>query len=104
MPGTTRVMGATGIGKCCSARVKLGSRLPTQRVTANTDRHVYVPNYMAVLPALSRLLQILNMNVAGFVLIKDVDTARGTVTLVAPAAGQLPGRYLITGTLRSSID
>ncbi|PNW85613.1 hypothetical protein CHLRE_03g194800v5 [Chlamydomonas reinhardtii] len=48
--------------------------------------------------------QILNMNVAGFVLIKDVDTARGTVTLVAPAAGQLPGRYLITGTLRSSID
>ncbi|EFJ41740.1 hypothetical protein VOLCADRAFT_67961, partial [Volvox carteri f. nagariensis] len=48
--------------------------------------------------------QILNSNVAGFVLVKDVDTARGTVTVTAPAAGPLPGRYLILGSLRSSID
>ncbi|GLC38630.1 hypothetical protein PLESTB_000454200 [Pleodorina starrii] len=48
--------------------------------------------------------QILNANVAGFVLVKDVDTARGLVTVTAPAAGPLPGRYLLVGSLRSSID
>ncbi|KXZ44284.1 hypothetical protein GPECTOR_70g515 [Gonium pectorale] len=47
---------------------------------------------------------ILSSNVAGFVLVKDVDTARGTLTLTCPAAGQLPGRYLVLGSLRSSID
>lgn len=48
--------------------------------------------------------QILNANVAGFLLVKDVDTARGTVTFTSPAPGALPGRYLILGSLRSSID
>ncbi|GFR40680.1 hypothetical protein Agub_g1271, partial [Astrephomene gubernaculifera] len=44
--------------------------------------------------------QILNSNVAGFVLVKDVDTARGTITLTSPAPGPLPGRYLILGSIR----
>ncbi|GLI69742.1 hypothetical protein VaNZ11_014420 [Volvox africanus] len=48
--------------------------------------------------------QILNANVAGFVLVKDVDTARGTLTITAPAPGPLPGRYLIMGSLRSSME
>ncbi|KAG2483832.1 hypothetical protein HYH03_017355 [Edaphochlamys debaryana] len=48
--------------------------------------------------------QILNSNVAGFVLVKEVDTARGTVTLTTPAPGPLPGRYLVLGSLRSAID
>lgn len=48
--------------------------------------------------------QIPNTNVAGFLLVKDVDTARGLVTFMAPAPGALPGRYLVMGSLRSSLD
>ncbi|KAG1674622.1 hypothetical protein FOA52_001871 [Chlamydomonas sp. UWO 241] len=42
--------------------------------------------------------QILATNVAGFVLVKDVDAARGTITYLAPCTGNLPGRYLVTGS------
>ena len=48
--------------------------------------------------------QILSTNVAGFILVKDVDSARGTVTFLSPGPGPLPGRYLVTGSIRSSID
>jgi polyribonucleotide 5'-hydroxyl-kinase len=48
--------------------------------------------------------QILNANVAGFVVVKDVDTARGTVTLTTPSGGPLPGRYLLIGGMRTSLD
>ncbi|GIM12091.1 hypothetical protein Vretimale_15520 [Volvox reticuliferus] len=48
--------------------------------------------------------QILNANIAGFVLVKDVDTARGAVTITAPAPGPLPGRYLVMGSIRSSME
>lgn len=47
---------------------------------------------------------ILSMNVAGFILVKDVDSARGVVTFTSPNSGELPGRYLLMGSLRSSID
>lgn len=49
-------------------------------------------------------MQVLSTNVAGFILVKDVDSARGLVTYMAPCPGQLPGRYLVTGSLRSTID
>lgn len=42
--------------------------------------------------------QLLASNVAGFVLVTDVDVARGAVTVLAPCAGPLPGRYLIAGS------
>lgn len=48
--------------------------------------------------------QVLSTNVAGFVLVKDVDSVRGMVTYMAPCPGPLPGRYLVTGSLRSTID
>lgn len=48
--------------------------------------------------------QILSSNVAGFLLIQDVDSAKGTVTFMAPGPGPLPGRYLVNGSLRSTIS
>mmetsp|Transcript_40225 Transcript_40225/g.89282 ORF Transcript_40225/g.89282 Transcript_40225/m.89282 type:complete len:430 (+) Transcript_40225:36-1325(+) len=48
--------------------------------------------------------QILSTNVAGFVLVKDVDSTRGTVSFMSPCPGPLPGRYLVTGSLRSTLD
>jgi len=48
--------------------------------------------------------QVLSSNAAGFILVKEVDTARNTVTFVSPCPGQLPGRYLLAGSLRSAMD
>eukprot|EP00798_Chlamydomonas_sp_ICE-L_P007449 gene7449-589_t len=48
--------------------------------------------------------QILSTNVAGFMLVKDVDATKGMVTYMSPCPGALPGRYMITGSLRSTID
>jgi len=48
--------------------------------------------------------QILSTNIAGFVLVRDVDVARGMVTFLAPTPGQLPGRYLVAGSLRTTIS
>lgn len=54
--------------------------------------------------------QILAGNVAGFVLVTAVDTARSTVTLLCPCggggggSGPLPGRYLIAGSLKAYLD
>jgi polyribonucleotide 5'-hydroxyl-kinase len=55
--------------------------------------------------------QILAGNVAGFVLVTAVDTARSTVTLLCPCGGgggggtgPLPGRYLIAGSLKAYLD
>uniref|UniRef100_A0A7N0U8H8 Protein CLP1 homolog n=2 Tax=Kalanchoe fedtschenkoi TaxID=63787 RepID=A0A7N0U8H8_KALFE len=43
--------------------------------------------------------QIISSNVAGFIYITDIDMQRRTVTYLAPSAGELPGKYLIVGTL-----
>eukprot|EP00967_Tisochrysis_lutea_P017502 scaffold19828_cov19-Tisochrysis_lutea.AAC.3 len=34
--------------------------------------------------------------------VKDVDVARGTITVLSPAPGPLPNKYLVTGSLRSA--
>lgn len=39
-------------------------------------------------------------NVAGFLWVTDVDTARGTITYHAPCAGPLPSTILIMGDLK----
>ena len=45
--------------------------------------------------------QLLNSNVAGFVLITAVDAATGSVTYLSPSAGPLPGRgYLLSGSIK----
>ncbi|KAJ4721561.1 Protein CLP1-like [Melia azedarach] len=43
--------------------------------------------------------QIISSNVAGFIYVTDVDTHRKTITYLAPAAGELPSKNLIMGTL-----
>lgn len=43
--------------------------------------------------------EIISSNVAGFVFVTDINIERKTITYLAPAAGELPGKYLIVGTL-----
>ncbi|KAL9689399.1 hypothetical protein QQ045_009784 [Rhodiola kirilowii] len=43
--------------------------------------------------------QIISSNVAGYTYITDIDMHRKTVTYLAPSAGELPGKYLLAGTL-----
>ena len=48
--------------------------------------------------------QLLSMNVAGFVLITDVDIVQRTITYLAPCPGSLPGRYLIAGSFKVFLE
>ncbi|KAM5581470.1 hypothetical protein ABKV19_010608 [Rosa sericea] len=43
--------------------------------------------------------EIISSNVAGFVFVTDINIERKTITYLAPAAGELPGKFLIVGTL-----
>lgn len=48
--------------------------------------------------------QLLPVNVAGFVLITDVDIVQRTLTYLAPCPGPLPGRYLIAGSFKIFLE
>ncbi|KAI8469168.1 MAG: Pre-mRNA cleavage complex II protein Clp1-domain-containing protein [Monoraphidium minutum] len=48
--------------------------------------------------------QIAASNVAGFVLLSNIDAARGAATYLAPCGGPLPGRYLVAGSLKAFLD
>jgi polyribonucleotide 5'-hydroxyl-kinase len=48
--------------------------------------------------------QLVHSNVAGFILVTEVDVTRGTVTYLSPTAGQLPGRYLLQGSQKIILD
>ncbi len=48
--------------------------------------------------------QLLSVNVAGFVLITDVDIVQRTITYLAPCPGSLPGRYLIAGSFKVFLE
>ena len=48
--------------------------------------------------------QLLSVNVAGFVLITDVDIVQRTLTYLAPCPGPLPGRYLLAGSLKIFLE
>jgi len=48
--------------------------------------------------------QLLSVNVAGFVLITDVDIVHRTITYLAPCPGPLPGKYLIAGSFKVFIE
>ncbi|XP_058187169.1 protein CLP1 homolog [Rhododendron vialii] len=43
--------------------------------------------------------QIISSNVAGFICITEIDFDRKKITYLAPSAGELPGRFLIMGSL-----
>lgn len=43
--------------------------------------------------------EIISSNVAGFIYVTDVDIQRKKITYLAPSAGELPGKYLILGSL-----
>ncbi|KAF5735519.1 hypothetical protein HS088_TW15G01026 [Tripterygium wilfordii] len=43
--------------------------------------------------------QILSSNVAGFIYVTDIDMQRRKLTYLSPAAGELPSKYLIVGSL-----
>ncbi|KAL6136428.1 hypothetical protein ACLB2K_061723 [Fragaria x ananassa] len=43
--------------------------------------------------------EIISSNVAGFVHVTEVNVERKTITYLAPAAGELPGKFLILGSL-----
>lgn len=43
--------------------------------------------------------QIVSSNVAGFIYVTDVDIQRKKVTYLAPSPGDLPGKFLVMGTL-----
>ncbi|CAM8900597.1 unnamed protein product [Rhodiola kirilowii] len=64
-------------------------------VNVNTDLlHSVLAVSFAKEPA-----QIISSNVAGYIYITDIDMHRKTVTYLAPSAGELPGKYLLAGTL-----
>lgn len=44
--------------------------------------------------------QLLQQNVAGFLHIMDVDVVQRTITYLAPCPGPLPGKFLLTGSLK----
>ncbi|XP_023533688.1 protein CLP1 homolog [Cucurbita pepo subsp. pepo] len=70
---------------------------PTRLVPVNINRdllHLVLAVSFAKEPD-----EIISSNVAGFVYITDIDIQRKKITYLAPSAGDLPGKYLIVGTL-----
>lgn len=43
---------------------------------------------------------VLRTNVAGFIYVTDVDVTKGRVTYMAPCPGPLPGKLLLTGSIK----
>ncbi|KAL6754165.1 Pre-mRNA cleavage complex II protein Clp1-domain-containing protein [Haematococcus lacustris] len=98
-------------------RVGGGPKAPSSALPIGAVASAGDPLKVTHVPATSELMQsvlavshatspdqLLSANVAGFILIKEVDVARGTVTYLAPCPGPLPGRYLLAGSLRSALD
>ena len=48
--------------------------------------------------------ELLTTNIAGFLYITGVDVAQSTITYLAPCPGNLPGKYLLAGSLKVSLD
>ncbi|XP_010256382.1 PREDICTED: protein CLP1 homolog [Nelumbo nucifera] len=70
---------------------------PTRLVSVNINRdllHLVLAVSFAKEPD-----QIISSNIAGFIYITDIDIQRKKVTYLAPSAGELPGKFLIVGSL-----
>lgn len=48
--------------------------------------------------------QLAASNVAGFILVKEVDSSKGTITYLAPCPGPLPGKLLLAGSFKTYVD
>lgn len=44
--------------------------------------------------------ELLTVNVAGFLYITNIDMATSTITYLAPCPGNLPGKFILVGTLK----
>lgn len=48
--------------------------------------------------------ELLSSNVAGFLYITNIDSSENTISYLAPCPGNLPGKFLITGSLKFYMD
>ncbi len=48
--------------------------------------------------------ELLQQNVAGFLYVREVDTARGIISCLAPAPGDPPGKLLLQGTFKTYFE
>ena len=48
--------------------------------------------------------ELLSSNIAGFLYITNIDSMENTVTYLAPCPGNLPGRFLLIGSLKFYLD
>eukprot|EP01025_Chloroclados_australasicus_P042019 TRINITY_DN44773_c0_g1_i3.p5 TRINITY_DN44773_c0_g1~~TRINITY_DN44773_c0_g1_i3.p5 ORF type:complete len:103 (+),score=10.52 TRINITY_DN44773_c0_g1_i3:82-390(+) len=48
--------------------------------------------------------ELLSYNVAGFILVQDVDLEKGTITYLCPNRAPLPGKYFILGNIKEFQD
>lgn len=48
--------------------------------------------------------ELLTSNIAGFVYITAIDITQSTITYLAPCPGNLPGKYLLSGTVKVYFD
>mmetsp|Transcript_30531 Transcript_30531/g.48999 ORF Transcript_30531/g.48999 Transcript_30531/m.48999 type:complete len:97 (-) Transcript_30531:81-371(-) len=44
--------------------------------------------------------EILEINIAGLIYVKDVDTKKQKLTILAPSAGNLPHSFLLLGSIQ----
>lgn len=70
---------------------------PMRLVPVNINRDLL--HLVLAVSFAKELDQIVSSNVAGFIYITDIDIQRKKITYLAPSAGDLPGRFLIMGTL-----
>lgn len=92
-------------------RVGGGARVPTSAMPVGVESATDPMQLKAVAPSMELMgallgvshateqSEILSSNVAGFVLVTEVDVKKQTVTYVAPSPGALPGPYLVLGTV-----
>ena len=60
-------------------------------------------NMVAVSHA-SKSDELLTTNIAGFLYITSVDLASQTITYLAPTPGDLPGRFILVGSLKVFLE
>jgi polyribonucleotide 5'-hydroxyl-kinase len=48
--------------------------------------------------------QLASSNVAGFIMVKEVDSSKGTLTYMAPCPGALPGKFLLAGSFKTYVE
>lgn len=81
---------------CPACRASPQSALPP------LPRYSYSTHHFA--PPTSIRIQLLPLNVAGYVYVTEVDIVRNTLTYLAPCPGQLPGKFLLAGSFKTILQ